>query len=73
MTNKLFDQIYLINNNVDKKVVQKHIIIFGAIYLLFSIAFRYIIRDFLFRTGIYEEWFIDLTTIGPFIKAVLTA
>jgi len=71
MTSKLLNHIYLTNREFEKADVAKKIILFTLIYILISITVRYLVRDILFRAGIYEEWFIDLTTIGPLIQAVL--
>jgi hypothetical protein len=71
MTSKLLNNIYLTNRGLEKTDVFKKIFSFTLVYILISITVRYFVRDVLFRAGIYEEWFIDLTTIGPLIQAVL--
>lgn len=71
MKNQLLRDLIVLHQKNKQNTKRKNIGLLLVCYVAVSLLFRFFIRDALFRAGIYEEWFIDLTTIGPFFQAII--
>lgn len=71
MKNKLLHDVIVLEQKKIQSTAKRNIGLLLFCYLFVSLLLRFFIRDVLFRAGIYEEWFIDLTLIGPFLQAIV--